>query len=298
VLTPGLGEAAFAGVRDHLAAGRLPPREAVRPAEFINAFRHRHPPPAAGGEQLAAALELGDAPWAPERRLVRIGLQGRDALLAEARQGLVDGLAPNRAAVARDVRIQVEFNPAMVAGYRLIGREHEASARTTPIDELATAPELGASQAFTALYEIVPAAPSVVDARAGDLLTVRLQFAAPAGGARRTLEFNLASRSGGVGAGPQRGLPARRRRRRICAGAAAGPDPRCRRGPAADRGARRRGRARCFGRGRQSRRGAGAARAPRPGAAGVGAGEEIPDQKPPGTAVGLSHDRKAGVKST
>jgi anti-sigma factor RsiW len=201
VLAPEFGAAAFTAVRDHLAAGRLPPRDAVRPAEFINAFRYRRPPPPpADGSPVAAALELGDAPWAPDRRLVRIGLQGRDALLAEAREGVVAGLARSRAGVARDVRIQVEFNPARVAGYRLVGRERDASARTAPIEELATAPELAAGQAFTALYEIVPAAPSVVDARAGELLTVRLQFVAPAGGPPRTLEFSLAGRE--VGSAP------------------------------------------------------------------------------------------------
>lgn len=196
VLTPGSGEAAFAAVRDHLASGRLPPREAVHPAEFINAFRYRQPPPPAAGEPpVAAALEVGDAPWAPERRLVRIGLQGRAVLLAEARQGLVDGLAPTRAAVVREVRIEVEFNPAIVAGYRLVGRERETAARTAPIDELATTSEFASGQTFTALYEIVPAVPSVVDASVGDLLTVRLQFATPAGGAPRTLAFSLAGRA-------------------------------------------------------------------------------------------------------
>ncbi len=203
VLVPGFGEAALAAVRRHLDAGHPPPPEAVRPAEFVNAFRYGSPPPPEGNAvPLAAALELGDAPWAPERRLVRIGLQAREEVLAETREGLVDGIARTHAGIARDVRITVEFNPALVAGYRLIGRERETAARATPVDELATAPELAPGQAFTALYEIVPVVPFVREARAGELLTVRLQFDEPAGGPRRTLEFSLAGRNAGAAAPP------------------------------------------------------------------------------------------------
>ncbi len=59
-------------------------------------------------------------------------------------------------AIAKDVKLQVEFNPARVAGYRLIGYENRALATEDFNDDRKDAGELGAGHTVTALYEVVP----------------------------------------------------------------------------------------------------------------------------------------------
>ncbi|MGB3544351.1 YfbK domain-containing protein [Rubrivirga sp.] len=59
-------------------------------------------------------------------------------------------------AIAKDVKIQVEFNPARVAGYRLVGYENRALEAEDFRDDAKDAGELGAGHTVTALYEIVP----------------------------------------------------------------------------------------------------------------------------------------------
>jgi anti-sigma factor RsiW len=203
VITPDFGEAAYATVRRFVEARQLPPSDVVQPAELVNAFRYRSPAESAATEAkpLAATLETGDAPRVPGRQWVRLGFRAREATLEEVRQSIMADAARSRATIARDVRIQVEFNPARVAGYRLIGRDDEAGPSTRQPDELATARQLQSGQGFTALYEIVPAAPPPgLGAGAGDLLTVHLSFVGVTGGPRQMLEFSLADR--GAGGGP------------------------------------------------------------------------------------------------
>ncbi|MCK4550032.1 MAG: DUF3520 domain-containing protein, partial [Candidatus Krumholzibacteria bacterium] len=60
--------------------------------------------------------------------------------------------------IARDVKIQVEFNPAKVASYRLIGYENRLLKRKDFADDKKDAGEIGAGHTVTALYEIVPVA--------------------------------------------------------------------------------------------------------------------------------------------
>ncbi|MCX8014024.1 MAG: DUF3520 domain-containing protein, partial [Rectinema sp.] len=59
--------------------------------------------------------------------------------------------------VAKDVKIQIEFNPAKVSQYRLIGYENRLLAREDFNDDTKDAGEMGAGQTVTAFYEIVPA---------------------------------------------------------------------------------------------------------------------------------------------
>jgi Ca-activated chloride channel family protein len=58
--------------------------------------------------------------------------------------------------VAKDVKIQVEFNPSRVAAYRLIGYENRLLRAEDFADDTKDAGEMGAGHAVTALYEIVP----------------------------------------------------------------------------------------------------------------------------------------------
>ena len=69
--------ASYAVVRRFLAAGRLPPADAVRIEEFVNYFRYSYPQPA-GNEPFAVSLEAADCPWHSGHRLVRIGIAGRE----------------------------------------------------------------------------------------------------------------------------------------------------------------------------------------------------------------------------
>ncbi len=77
--------------------------------------------------------------------------------LSEARKVLVEEAGGTLVTVANDVKLQVEFNPAAVTAYRLIGYENRALADRDFNDDRKDAGDLGAGHSVTALYEIVPA---------------------------------------------------------------------------------------------------------------------------------------------
>ena len=76
--------------------------------------------------------------------------------IAEARKVLVEEAGGTLFTVAKDVKLQVEFNPAMVKGYRLIGYENRTMAAEDFSDDTKDGGELGAGHQVTALYEIIP----------------------------------------------------------------------------------------------------------------------------------------------
>ena len=86
--------AAYSNVRRYLEQGQLPPPDAVRIEEMINYFEYDYPTPAAG-EPFAVQTELASCPWAPERQLLRISLQGARIDLSSA--------APNNLVFLLDV---------------------------------------------------------------------------------------------------------------------------------------------------------------------------------------------------
>ncbi|MEO8082425.1 MAG: von Willebrand factor type A domain-containing protein [Ardenticatenales bacterium] len=121
----------------------------------------------------------------------------------EAKKTLVDELDGTLVTIAKDVKIQVEFNPAAVAGYRQIGYENRAMAAEDFADDTKDGGEIGAGHTVTALYEVVPAGQPLptesdwtlryqpttdADARGGraakadaELLVVKLRWKAPDG---------------------------------------------------------------------------------------------------------------------
>lgn len=130
--------------------------------------------------------------------------------LSEARKVLVDQMTGTLITIAKDVKIQVEFNPAQVASYRLIGYENRLLAKEDFNDDTKDAGEIGAGHSVTALYEIVPvgltppaapvdslkyqtpaAAPAPI-AKPGtaspELLTVKLRYKAPEGTTSQLIE--------------------------------------------------------------------------------------------------------------
>jgi Ca-activated chloride channel homolog len=76
--------------------------------------------------------------------------------LQEARKVLVKEMGANLLTIAKDVKIQVEFNPAKIQGYRQIGYENRQLAAPDFNDDKKDAGELGAGHSVTALYEIIP----------------------------------------------------------------------------------------------------------------------------------------------
>jgi len=77
--------------------------------------------------------------------------------LSEARKVLVEEAGSTLVPIAQDVKVQVEFNPARVAEYRLIGYESRLLRREDFNDDRVDAGDVGAGHRVTALYEIVPA---------------------------------------------------------------------------------------------------------------------------------------------
>lgn len=70
--------ASYANVRRFLNTGRLPPIDAVRIEEFINYFTYDYDSPEHKEEPFTTNIEVANAPWQPDHRLVRIGLKGYD----------------------------------------------------------------------------------------------------------------------------------------------------------------------------------------------------------------------------
>ena len=77
--------------------------------------------------------------------------------LSEARKVLVEEATSTLFPIARDVKIQVEFNPAIVSEYRLIGFETRILAREDFRDDRVDAGEIGAGHTVTTIYEVTPA---------------------------------------------------------------------------------------------------------------------------------------------
>ncbi|MEI9940823.1 MAG: von Willebrand factor type A domain-containing protein [Pseudomonadota bacterium] len=116
--------------------------------------------------------------------------------IAEARKVLVREAGSTLITIAKDVKLQVEFNPTQVSSYKLIGYENRLLSKEDFNDDKKDAGEIGAGHAVTALYEVVPkgqkAAPSSVDplkyqtapavsaaAASDELLTVNIRYKQP-----------------------------------------------------------------------------------------------------------------------
>jgi Ca-activated chloride channel family protein len=76
--------------------------------------------------------------------------------ITEAKKVLVNEFGGTLFTIAKDVKLQIEFNPAKVQGYRLIGYENRMLAKEDFNDDKKDAGELGSGHTVTALYEIIP----------------------------------------------------------------------------------------------------------------------------------------------
>jgi Ca-activated chloride channel homolog len=143
--------------------------------------------------------------------------------LHEARKVLVKEAGATLVTVAKDVKIQIEFNPANVSAYRLIGYENRLLRNEDFNDDRKDAGEIGAGHTVTALYEIVPAGakmdlpkvdPLKYQAQAGleagttdrsdflrdELMTVKLRYKAPDGDASKLMTVPVKNRTGELSA--------------------------------------------------------------------------------------------------
>ncbi len=139
--------------------------------------------------------------------------------LMEARKVLVDQAGGTLVTIAKDVKIQVEFNPTEVNAYRLIGYENRLLAAQDFNDDTKDAGEIGAGHTVTAFYEIVPAGVEIdlpdVDplkyqtsplddptdeesspgltpaAHSGELMTVKLRYKEPDGDTSKLIEMPI-----------------------------------------------------------------------------------------------------------
>jgi Ca-activated chloride channel family protein len=93
----------------------------------------------------------------------------------EARKALGEQAAGTLYTIAKDVKIQIEFNPAKVAGYRLIGYENRLLANKDFNDDKKDAGEIGAGHSVTALYEIIPAGQKVENEGVDELRYAKIQ---------------------------------------------------------------------------------------------------------------------------
>ena len=148
--------------------------------------------------------------------------------LDECRRLLVEGLTGTLFAIAKDVKIQVDFNPAKVAGYRLLGYENRKLRDEDFHNDAVDAGEIGAGHTVTALYEIVPIGiklPATVDksrydtpqravseggtlpelagSESDELMFVKLRYKEPDGDKSSLLEYPVKAppRAEGAGAG-------------------------------------------------------------------------------------------------
>ncbi len=125
--------------------------------------------------------------------------------IMEAQKVLVSEMGATLFTIAKDVKLQIEFNPVRVKSYRLIGYEDRILAKEDFNDDKKDAGEIGAGHSVTALYEIVPAGKpeksGKVDelkyqmsgitqaAYENELLTVKIRYKDPDGDKSKLLSF-------------------------------------------------------------------------------------------------------------
>ncbi len=125
----------------------------------------------------------------------------------EARKVLGDQMGSTLFTIAKDVKIQVEFNPAYVAQYRLLGYENRALREEDFNNDKVDAGDIGAGHQVTAIYEIVPAGANgwigprryetsgdaPVAGRGSEMAFVKLRYKLPDGATSRLIERPVAA---------------------------------------------------------------------------------------------------------
>ena len=141
---------------------RLPEPADVRIEEMVNYFPYAyHGPDEAGDDALAVRTTLARCPWKPGHVLLRVAIKARED--DQAGDGNAD-------VVARDARAFVDFNPAVVTSWRLIGFDAPAEARD------GSGADVPAGASLTVLYEL---ALTNNAAAAGHVCTASVEYTLP-----------------------------------------------------------------------------------------------------------------------
>ena len=129
--------------------------------------------------------------------------------VGEARKVLVRQMGATLVTIAKDVKIQVEFNPAQVAEYRLVGYENRALRREDFANDKIDAGDIGAGHEVTALYEITPVgsgaeqlpplryggSTGATHARSNEIADLRLRYKRPGEDASRLIDAPILASS-------------------------------------------------------------------------------------------------------
>ncbi len=144
--TADVDTAAYALARRYILLGQRPPPGSVRVKGFLNAFEYGYAPSAK--PPFAIYADVVPSPFRPALDVLTVAVKGH-------RPG---GSAAALRAVAKDVKIQVQFNPERVAGYRQFGSDNRPPVSAQSHDDTVDANEVGSGQAVTVLYEVAPGA--------------------------------------------------------------------------------------------------------------------------------------------
>ena len=154
--TAGYGRMRLMILRVH----RLPPSTVVRMEELLNSFHYDYPMPEKD-EMMRPHFEMQAAPWNPSHQLLLVGVQAKaipvEELPQETRRIFVKGTTSSMVTICRDVKFQLEFNPAKVFAYRQLGYELRKKASSEFHDAAKDSGDVGMGQQVTVLYELVPA---------------------------------------------------------------------------------------------------------------------------------------------
>lgn len=130
--------------------------------------------------------------------------------ISEAKKVLVNEFGGTLFTIAKDVKLQIEFNPSKVQGYRLIGYENRMLAKEDFNDDKKDAGELGSGHTVTALYEVIPVGvksdflknvdplkyqnndkPLSKTSHTDEIMTVKFRYKAPDGDISKLIEHPL-----------------------------------------------------------------------------------------------------------
>ncbi len=130
--------------------------------------------------------------------------------LNEARKVLVQEFGGTLYTIAKDVKLQIEFNPAYVQAYRLVGYENRLLNKEDFNDDKKDAGELGSGHTVTALYEIIPVGVQSEFVKSvdplkyqqktrqatnhqGELMTVKFRYKEPGGSASKLISHTISA---------------------------------------------------------------------------------------------------------
>lgn len=204
-LSLSVGKRSLSLIRQLLESGQQPSVATVRLEEMINSFAYQYEYPVSRQKPIRLSLQDTVAPWNEQHRLLRLVLtawSSRHGQVAPTGPAVPNDpfavfaeTTPRPSVVARQCRLHLEFNPALIAAHRILGYENQL----TPGQQVRRAGEyeiVVEGQVLTVLIELIPAGgeipaeePALVyqktptlRARAretGEMLTATLQYQVP-----------------------------------------------------------------------------------------------------------------------